>query len=206
MNADATTLASRLDCGVAARPLPGETVSGDRHVVRPMSGGGTLLAVIDGLGHGAEAAQAADAAAAVLEARADEELIALMRRCHAALTATRGAAMSLVALSAATDTATWLGVGNVEAVVVRPDGGSSHLLMRGGIVGFQHLPPLRTSIVPIGPTDTLVMVTDGIAEGFLAALKPDDPPQRAADRILARYAKNSDDALVLVARCRGSDP
>jgi phosphoserine phosphatase RsbX len=187
-----------IEYGVAARPLPGETVSGDKHVVAAVPGG-VLVAVIDGLGHGVEAAQAAEAAAAVVAAHASEDLIPLMRRCHAALAATRGVAMSLVSLKAAGGTATWLGVGNVEAVLVRTGGATAHVMTRGGIVGYQ-LPPLRDAAVPVGPGDMLVMASDGIVGDFVAELASYDTPQRIADRILALYARDNDDALVLVAR------
>jgi len=52
-----------IEWGVATLALPGETQSGDRHLVKPV-GSTVLVAVVDGLGHGAEAATAAQAAAA----------------------------------------------------------------------------------------------------------------------------------------------
>ena len=52
--------------GVAESPLPGEHESGDRHVVQ-LSAAGVLIAAIDGMGHGAEAAAAAKLAASTLE-------------------------------------------------------------------------------------------------------------------------------------------
>src|SRR2546430_400954 len=52
-----------IDWGVAALALAGETESGDLHLVKRV-GRGTLVAAVDGLGHGAEAAAAARAAVA----------------------------------------------------------------------------------------------------------------------------------------------
>src|SRR5438132_6905050 len=57
-----------IEWGVASLALPGEAESGDRHLVKPV-GTGVLVAVVDGLGHGAEAASAAKAAVAALERR-----------------------------------------------------------------------------------------------------------------------------------------
>jgi hypothetical protein len=54
--------------------------------------------------------------------------------------------------------------------------------------------------------DTLIFATDGIREGFTEGLALSDPPQQLADRILARYTKGTDDALVLVARHAGWGP
>jgi hypothetical protein len=56
------------------------------------------------------------------------------------------------------------------------------------------------------PHDTIVLATDGIRPEFSDMLVPGDEPQAIADRILARYRKGTDDALVLVVRCLGDGP
>src|SRR2546422_1725166 len=81
-----------IEWGVASLALPGEAESGDRHLVKPV-GTSVLVAVVDGLGHGAEAASAAQAAVAALERHASESLVGLVERCHRALKGTRGAVM-----------------------------------------------------------------------------------------------------------------
>src|SRR2546430_3534138 len=87
-----------IEWGVASLALPGEAESGDRHLVTPV-GTGVLVAVVDGLGHGAEAASAAKAAVAALERHATESPAPLLERCHRALKGTRGAVMSVAARS-----------------------------------------------------------------------------------------------------------
>jgi hypothetical protein len=52
----------------------------------------------------------------------------------------------------------------------------------------------------VSPGDTLVFATDGISTDFRRELVWSLPPQNAAERILARHGKTTDDALVLVAR------
>lgn len=193
-----------LDWGWAGAALEAEC--GDVHVVaeRPDA---TLVAVIDGLGHGLEAAVAARTAARVLETFAGEPLEALVGRCHEALRRTRGAVMSLASVAARGGGVTWGGVGNVEGALLRGDGaggGRETLPLRGGIVGYQH-PSLRVATLPLRPGDTLVLATDGIRDEFAEALPRDAPPQALADAILARYARGSDDALVLVARYLGPE-
>lgn len=199
-----------IDWGVALRHWgpQGESPqgeSGDRYVVKPSSNG-ILVGVIDGLGHGAEAATAADAAAGVLEKYADELIISLMTRCHERLHFTRGVVMSLAFFDAGDDTMMWLGVGNVEGALLRADQNVTpnleSLLLRGGVVGYR-LPPLRASVIPVMPGDTLILATDGIRSDFAHRVIVRDPPQKIADAILARYGKETDDALVLVARYRG---
>src|SRR3989442_542063 len=66
-----------IEWGVATLALPGEAQSGDGHVVKPV-GTSVLVAVVDGLGHGAEAATAARAAVAALERHATESPVPLI--------------------------------------------------------------------------------------------------------------------------------
>lgn len=193
--------------GAAEAPLPGERESGDLYVLQP-SPHGVLLAVVDGTGHGAEAAAAARIAAATLEAFARESPIALMLRCHKELKGTRGVVMTLAFFHHRDRTMTWLGVGNVEGVLFRPsaDGHtpSEHVLLRGGIVG-DRLPALRASVLPVTPNDILIMATDGIKPDFADHLVLDGDLQHIADRILVDHCKGTDDALVVVARYLGGD-
>ncbi|MGH7432456.1 MAG: SpoIIE family protein phosphatase [Candidatus Methylomirabilales bacterium] len=197
-----------LEWGFATLALPGQAESGDRHVVQPFPNG-VMVAAVDGLGHGEEAAAAAKLAVSVLECHAREPVIALLRRCHEALRETRGVAMSLASLRAPDGVLTWLGVGNVESLLLRaaanPKVRHESLVLRGGVVGA-HLPPLQAEVVPVMRGDMLILATDGIREGFADGLALSDPPQELADRILARHAKGTDDALVLVARIAGWGP
>src|SRR6266480_4928793 len=167
-----------IEWGVASLALPGEAESGDRHLVTPV-GTGVLVAVVDGLGHGAEAASAAKAAVAALERHATESPAPLLERCHRALKGTRGEVMSVAAFSRHDQSMTWV-----------------------GIVGAE-LPRLHPVVLAIAPGDTLFFATDGIREGFAEGLSPEAAPQQLADQILARHGKGTDDALVLVARYLG---
>src|SRR3989442_1022947 len=90
---DAVEVSPMIEWAVAAAPLAGESESGDLHLVKRV-GRGTLVAAVDGLGHGAEAAAAARAAVAALDRYAEESLPPLVRRCHEALAGSRGGVMS----------------------------------------------------------------------------------------------------------------
>jgi negative regulator of sigma-B (phosphoserine phosphatase) len=189
-----------VEWAVAERPFPGEPWSGDAYVVRPAPGGG-LIAVIDGVGHGPEAARAARVAAALLEASAGEPVDELVRRCHEELRTTRGAVMSVASVGARS--LTWLGVGNVEGVLVRigPPPTREALLLRGGTVGYR-LPPLRPETLATAPGDLLVLGTDGLKTRFIAEPKPGEAPGAVVRRILSVHGRPDDDALVLAARWR----
>jgi negative regulator of sigma-B (phosphoserine phosphatase) len=103
----------------------------------------------------------------------------------------------------------WVGVGNVEGILLRADPGArpanERVPLRGGVVGDQ-LPSLRDSVSPITRGDLLIFATDGVHAGFAERLPVSDQPQRIADWILGRHATGADDALVLVARYVGHAP
>jgi len=192
-----------IEWGWAGQPF--DIVSGDLHVMAPFPGG-VLVALLDGLGHGHEAAEVSLAAASVLEAHASDTVLDLIQRCHNTLRKTRGLVMSLASFSAGPPTLTWAGVGNVAGDILckqpKPEHANRTLVTRGGVVGFQ-LPPLRAEVLPILPGDTLIFTTDGISSGFSTGLAMNHNPQEIADFILARFAKSSDDAHVVVARYIG---
>jgi phosphoserine phosphatase RsbX len=194
-----------IEWGVAARTLGGETDSGDRHLVESWSDG-ALLAVVDGLGHGAEAALAADLAVRTVERYAREPLTEIVGRCHKGLLRTRGVALSLASWDGGGRVLTWIGVGNVEGVLLHADSEAravqQRLVLRGGAVGVR-LPALLVSKVPVPAGGLLLLATDGIAGGFDQEVEASGPPQLLADRILARHNRGTDDAMVLVARLAG---
>lgn len=194
----------RISWGVAEAPMVAGTESGDAHVVRQLPEG-VLAAVIDGIGHGCEAAAAARIAGHTLTSSPHEDTVSLVWRCHDALKATRGVVMTLLFFSPS-GAMTWVAVGNIEGVIFRCDSNgrvrSNHVVLRGGVIGHQ-LPPLRAECLTLLPHDTVVLATDGIRPEFSDDFVPGDEPQALADGIMARYRKGTDDALVLVARCLG---
>jgi phosphoserine phosphatase RsbX len=190
-----------------ARPRPGENVCGDRLVAVEVEGTSALIGALDGLGHGAEAAEAAGLGVDVLRAARGEPLDELVQHCHRALSGTRGAAMTLVRIDFRTDTLSWVGVGNVSAHLVakHPAGVEvrSSVRLAGGIVGYRIPETLAPQEVPIRPGDLLVIASDGIVEGHLDGIDFAATALTIAEKILHNHAKDSDDALVLAARHRG---
>jgi hypothetical protein len=197
-------MASLIEWGAAGRAL--DVVSGDRHVVVPFEGG-ALVALLDGLGHGPDAADAALAAVPVLEANAHLPVEALIEECHAALRRTRGVVMTLASFRAEDSTLRWTGVGNVAAVLIRaeapPDLVDRALTSRPGVVGYQ-LPRVHVETLPIVPGDLVMLTTDGIESGFTSRALEDRPAQEMAESILARFGTIADDAHVVVVRYVGA--
>lgn len=188
------------------RALAGE-VSGDAWAV-VSSPDRALVCVVDGLGHGPQAAEASRLAVATVRAHPSEDLGSLVGRCHVALARTRGVAMALASFSAE-GTVTWLGVGSVDAVLLRAAPGGRRrretLLVRGGVVGYE-LPELHPSTLPVDRGDTLVMTTDGVRAGFEQGLGGDLRPSDLARGVVERFATGTDDALVVVVRYLGGTP
>ena len=196
--------------GVALRALKGQKVSGDLYLVES-SEEGFLIAAIDGLGHGPQAAAAAQIAATTLRTNARDSAVQLLNRCHEELKQTRGVAMSLASFNKPLNSLWWVGVGNVEGVRLHLDENgklsSESIPLRGGVVGYQ-LPPLRPSLSRIEPHDTIIFATDGIQSGFIKGLTAkslSEQPQQLADHLLAAYDKGTDDSLVLVVRYLGCE-
>lgn len=192
-----------IEWAVCASPYPGQARSGDAFLVQAIPDG-VLVAVVDGLGHGEEAADVAGRAVESLRASAGQPLLRCLTACHAALRGSRGVVMTLVAVHAGSATLEWLAVGNVDAAVLRPrPRGQSvqrwSVPLRGGVVG-DRLPPLRGLPAPLAVGDTLIAATDGMAPGMLDGIDLSPEIADLARKLHGRHARTGDDALVLVAR------
>jgi phosphoserine phosphatase RsbX len=194
-----------IEWSVASRALPGQSVSGDLHVVLPTNAG-ALISVIDGLGHGEEAVAAARVAAAVMEERANDPVVTLVQHCHQALQRTRGVVMTVLSVNAEDNTVTALGIGNVETSIVRANSQArprrESVLLRCGVVGYQ-LPALHASVLPIGAGDVFVFATDGVWEDFSELVTAAESPAQLVEKIMAQKFRGTDDGLVLACKYVG---
>lgn len=189
-----------LDWSVAGEAFQPGQESGDRHLVTSFPGG-ALVALVDGLGHGPQAAIAAQAAVEILAAHAAEPVERLVELCHAGLKQTRGAAMTLASLDERTSTLTWLGVGNVEGLLFLREGCQA-VMLAAGVVGYQ-LPPLRPKTIALVGDELLVLATDGVDSPFREQVVPAWSPQTLAHKLHGAFRKGTDDSLVVVARYLG---
>ena len=114
--------------------------------------------------------------------------------------------MTIASIRLSENTLTWIGVGNVEGRLLRAGSSagqpSESVLLRSGLVGYQ-LPVLQADVLPIGVGDLLVFATDGVQPAFDEGINPADSTRTIADRILSRWFKGTDDALVLAVRYLG---
>ena len=184
---------------VAARPYPGETVSGDAWQV-DWHGSVCRIALVDGLGHGPQAAAAALAAVAALAAEPALNPVDAVHCCHDALADTRGAALLVASIDVTRGQLIVAGAGNVEARLCQ-DRGAKHLMTDRGIVGST-LPRIRPVEMALAPAWLLLMHTDGIKRRFDAQsqLEATSDGDGLAQAILMEWARATDDATVLVAQ------
>lgn len=186
-----------LEFGAATRPKRGATVSGDRYFVHT-GNGSALLAVIDGLGGGTAAAQAADRALAAIEAHHERPLEQIMQAAHQACLGTRGAVIGLLRLDLQQHSGCFVGVGNIGIQIVSQE--AVRPISRNGIVGYR-LPTLLAQPISYQPGDLFILFSDGISNRV--ALHPGQhllPAQALAEAIMAEFGKDSDDVTVVVAR------
>jgi negative regulator of sigma-B (phosphoserine phosphatase) len=191
-----------LDRGSAGVAHEGEVRSGDLAVFVPTAAGG-LACVIDGLGHGPEAADAAELCADVVRANAEAPARELMAACHEALLSTRGVVMTAAWFDLERSQLSWAGVGNVDARLVRsgPEQREDVALVFGGVLGYR-MPQVRAATMRLERGDVLVMITDGIEAAISPALAAGGAAQALAERILTTHGKGTDDALAVVVRYR----
>lgn len=194
--------ASIIQWAVRGRPIEGCPESGDLHIVAPFQGG-ALVGIIDGLGHGPEAAVAARAGVDALRLDPAQPVLQLIEDCHRAVRATRGLVLSLASIDAIRGEVSWAGVGNVEAVIFPPgkDRPLDRIVPRSGVVGYR-LPPMRAVTLPIAPGSTIVFGSDGLRHDFVDQAVVDDLGS-AADYLLETFGKTDDDATVLLVRYLG---
>jgi anti-sigma regulatory factor (Ser/Thr protein kinase) len=183
--------------GVVSVPYPGERVCGDCWDVQD-GAAGPLVLVADGLGHGAQAREAADLAVEVFRRHVGLAPSAIVAEMHTALRSTRGAAVAVAQLDERREELRYCAVGNIAGRIVL--GGSARgLLTHNGTLGhearrFQEL------TYPWQPHALLVLHTDGIGTHWQPADYPDlwDRHPAVVAAILYRdHRRGRDDATVL---------
>ncbi|MGW3961797.1 ATP-binding protein [Amycolatopsis sp. NPDC005003] len=175
-------------------PRDGEEYCGDAVALADVTGSRTAV-VADGLGHGPDAAEAADAALRVFTENPDRPLPHQLTNMHRALRTTRGAAVALVRI--APRRLEFCGVGNVSGASL--GGGPSRLLLSTpGIVGFT-LPSAPVRHLALAEDDVVVLHTDGVGTGWRVPGRAPDLLLLAAD-LAHRHRNARDDAAMLALR------
>jgi hypothetical protein len=187
--------------GAFVRPMHGETACGDAWAAAVWPEGAAFL-LADGLGHGVEAAKAADA---VVETFVADPMVApdrVLDRAGTRARATRGAAALVAAIDSGAGVLRYCGAGNV-AGYVHDKGSTFGLSSQPGIVGGP-VGRLLVQELPFRVGALLVLGTDGVhANRWLPARHPgivSGDLRLAAATLVRDLSRGRDDAAALVAR------
>jgi anti-sigma regulatory factor (Ser/Thr protein kinase) len=200
---EGTVVLSRVGAAAGSRfgaisiPVQGETECGDGWALAQDHDWSTLM-VVDGLGHGALAAVAAERAQGTFADAPADSPRAMLERVHRTLGSTRGAA-GAVARVTATGGVSYAGIGNISACLVSAEK-SQGLVSHNGTLGLT-MPRLQQFEYERAAESFLVMHSDGISARWdlhkNTALRQRHPAIIAA--VLYRdHARARDDATVVV--------
>ena len=198
-----TPLEEDAPIGVVSIPLRGEVASGDSYVALP-GRRRSLYMVVDGLGHGVIAAEAAREAVKAVQTAAQETLTEIVSVTHNALKSTRGAAMSIASVDHERSLITYAGVGNVSATVGKNEISRS-MISRNGTLGVM-LPKIQEYIYPFEAGMMLLMFSDGLNSKCGFGGYPgifNRPPALIAGLLYRDFTRRRDDATALVAALDG---
>lgn len=187
------------EIGVIQVPKPGEEICGDQWGVETSEAHTTVL-LADGLGHGPDAAKAANAAIAILENQPNLAPGDLIEAVHLALRSTRGAAVAAARLDRERRIVIFAGLGNISGKIAGLGEPERHMVSTNGTAGVEAR-NIREFSYP-WPEDSLVILhSDGIAThwglGSYPGLAARDPGL-IAGVIYRDHARQNDDATILV--------
>ena len=192
---DGFTVGSRMT------PIRNEIVSGDSWSCLRFDQ--TLaVAVVDGLGHGSKAAEAAHAAIDAFHRSVRQVGPAqAIQMAHQALLSTRGAVMAVASIDQQAQTLRFAGLGNISGVVYT-HGVAARLVSTDGTVGYGARKARESSAVWT-PHSTLILNTDGLSSRWNLAKHPGllgCHPVLIAALLHRDFARDTDDATVVVIR------
>jgi len=187
----------KLVAGASSVCKPGETLNGDSYAITHPGPDKTLVAVIDGLGHGKDAHLASTIIKEQVLLKSELPVTDLVNYLHQSARATRGAVIGIAYIDTGRSLLQFAGVGNIEGFVMTKEGKKS-LISFGGILGH-HIRSPRLFEYPFGKGDVLCIFSDGLTTRW----SPDDidwtdHPQRIAELLTTKYSRSNDDTTVLV--------
>lgn len=190
--------AGGLNVGVVCLPMTGERACGDGWAIVGQPDG-SLIIVADGLGHGPQAAEAAQEAIRILRACPTAAPELLLESMHRGLRPTRGAAVGIAAVDRRQSAVTFVGVGNIAGTIVTPEK-SHRLLSHNGIVGHQ-MRKVQAFTYPWSEQALLILHSDGLGSRWDLAAYPGlarRHPGLIAGVLYRDFGRGRDDVTVLV--------
>lgn len=194
--------AGRLEVGAVSVAKAGEPVCGDSWAVAAEQDCPAVM-VVDGLGHGLGAADAARLAVRAFGAESTLPPGALVAAIHAALRGSRGAAVSVARIDGGRGVVTYAGLGNVAALVAA-GGDSRHLVSSNGTAGHG-AGRIHEFSYPWPADALLVMHSDGLGTRWALERYPglrERHPALVAGVLYRDWRRGRDDVTVVAARLR----
>lgn len=186
-----------LQIGAFSRCKPGELLNGDAYVIVHLSPLKTIVAIIDGLGHGKEAHLASNLIKEQILLKTNLQMDEMIFYLHQSARGTRGAVIGIALIDTEKSKLNYVGIGNIEGFV-NSESGKKSLLSFGGILGHNIRTP-RIFEFPFGPGDSLCMYSDGLNSRWnINDINWKDHPQAIADFLINNYSRVNDDATVLI--------
>lgn len=188
-------------CGVAVAK-PGEVACGDGWTSRTDPGGVTVL-VVDGLGHGTEAAIAANAAVTQFHSSSIEPPADILAAVHRAMRHTRGGAVAVARLEWESETVAFAGLGNIAGTIIGRNGDARRLVSHNGIAG--HIARKIQAFEYPCPDGVLIMHSDGVGTSWSMDNYPglvNAHPMLIAGVLYRDNNRGRDDATIVVTRTR----
>jgi anti-sigma regulatory factor (Ser/Thr protein kinase) len=192
--------ATRLAVGALAVPIPGETVSGDGWQLHRTAGRAVVI-VVDGLGHGPAAHQAASAATTSFSAAPDGAPLDILERIHAALRPTRGAAVAVADIDPGRQMVRFAGIGNIAGTILQ-DGATRSTVSHHGTAGHQAR-RIQEFSYPWAKKAALVLHSDGLRTAWSLKDYPglsEKHPVLIAAMLYRDFRRGRDDTTVVVVR------
>jgi anti-sigma regulatory factor (Ser/Thr protein kinase) len=190
-----------LALGAVSVPKPGEDVCGDRWAAAAGTSRGTAVVVVDGLGHGPDAAEAAAVGTEVFRRNAGRAPAEILERMHRALQGTRGAAASIAELDRERRVVRFAGVGNVAGAVVAGDTMRA-MVTHYGTLGHD-VRRITEFTYPWPEGELVVLHSDGLGTRWRVDAYPGlgrRHPMVIAGVLYRDFRRERDDATVVVLR------
>jgi Anti-sigma regulatory factor (Ser/Thr protein kinase) len=193
---------SRIDFGVSCLPMAGEEICGDGWAYEALADS-TVCMVADGLGHGPQAALAADEAVATLREYKTKSPAELMEKMHGVLRSTRGAALSLAQIRHDDEVLRFCGLGNISGSVIT-NGTMRRMASNNGTAGVEASKIAEFSY-PWNPDSLLIMHSDGLLNRWDLEKYPgltQRHPSLIAAVLYRDFYRGRDDVTVLTGKTR----
>ena len=187
---------------VFERPHPRETQSGDMTFIE-RSATKLRLAVIDGLGHGPAAREAAQRAVLALQGQLAASLEDSVLRAHQSVAATRGATLGVVDIDLEAKLVRATTIGNIRVVLFYGPGrlwspcGTDAVLGHGRGTFHGRL-DIRVEQHPLPPDTLLALFSDGLQSQLRLPWQRPLEIEELALQLFSTYAVATDDATLLL--------